>query len=70
MTKTCTVCDECAARGRYSKTNLKIDLREINRTLIERKNIMVSEYLDLCHAKEEIIKRLLDRSLGCNCEIQ
>ena len=63
-----TICKECIARGRYSKTNLKIDLREIKEILENRKNIMASEYLDLCHAKEEIIKRLLDRSLLCNCD--
>ena len=63
-----TVCEECNARGRYSKSNLKIDLREINRELTERKNIMASEFQELHDKKVEIIKII--NSIGCNCAIQ
>jgi len=63
------ICKECNKRGRYSKSNLKIDLREIKNILETKNNIMASEYVELSLSKEEIIKRLLDRSLLCNCKI-
>lgn len=63
-----TVCDECNTRGRYSKSNLKIDLREIKRELAERTNIMASEYQELYNKQLEIIKTM--NTIGCTCAIQ
>lgn len=44
-----------------TKTNLQIDLREIKHILETRKNIMASEYIDLCAVKNEIVRRLIKR---------
>ncbi len=63
-----TLCEECVARGRYSKSNLKIDLRELNRELAERRNIMAGEFEEIRKKKIEIIKTI--NSIGCNCVIQ
>lgn len=61
------LCQHCIKLGRYSKTNLKIDLQEIMEIMEKRKTIMASDYIDLCTAKKEIIKRLIDKSLLCDC---
>lgn len=42
-----------------TKQNLEIDLREILHILDTKPNIMASEYIELCLAKKEIIKRLI-----------
>jgi len=63
-----TMCKECIKQGRYSKSNLTIDLREVKHVLETRPNIMASEYIDLCYAKNQIVKKLLDKSLECNCK--
>jgi hypothetical protein len=63
-----TLCEECVARGRYSKSNLKIDLRELKRELAERRNIMASEFEEINKKQIEIIKTI--NSIGCNCAIQ
>jgi len=68
MTYIGLLCEECVARGRYSKSNLKIDLRELNRELEERRNIMASEIQEIGEKKREIIKRISE--IGCNCAIQ
>jgi len=62
-----TLCEECVVRGRYSKSNLKIDLREIKREFSERKYIPASEYKELSEKQSEIIERLASRNLKCNC---
>ena len=62
------LCEECVARGRYSKSNLKIDLREMKRELTERRFISASEYGEISKKQVEIIKTI--KSIGCNCAIQ
>ena len=62
------LCEECVARGRYSKSNLKIDLRELKRELIERRFIPASEYEEISKKQVEIIKII--NSIGCTCAIQ
>lgn len=62
------LCEECVARGRYSKSNLKIDLRNLNRELLERQFIPADELKEIFDKKVEIIKRI--NSIGCNCAIQ
>jgi hypothetical protein len=41
------------------REDLVLDLREINWTLENRKQIMASEYVELGLAKREIIKKLM-----------
>lgn len=65
-----TLCEECIARGRYSMTNLKIDLREVNETFAERKHIMASEFEELSQKKKELLKIIMSGDIKCNCEIQ
>jgi len=43
------------------RVNLNIDLREINHTLKNQKNIMASEYQELYNKKVEILKKLLNK---------
>lgn len=62
-----TVCSECNARGRYSMTNLKIDLREIKRELTERKNIMASEWQELADKQNKLIKMIFSGDIKCTC---
>lgn len=62
------MCEECVARGRWSKTNLKIDLRELNRELTERRHLMNGEIQEINLKKVEIIKKI--NSIGCTCAIQ
>jgi hypothetical protein len=62
------ICNECIKRGRYSKSNLLIDFREVKHQIETAENIMGGDYILLCEAKNEILKRLLDRSLICNCK--
>lgn len=63
-----TLCEECCARGRYSKSNLKIDLRELKRELTERNFIPANELKEMGEKQVEIIKMI--NSIGCNCAIQ
>lgn len=65
-----TVCEECNARGRYSMTNLKIDLRKVKRELTERKNIMESEFIELSRKQSELLNIIISGDIKCNCSIQ
>lgn len=60
------ICKHCIKNGRYSKFNLQIDLRDVMWAM-EQNNLMAGDFVSLAYQKEEIIKRLLDRSLMCNC---
>ena len=64
------MCEECVARGRYSMSNLKIDLREVKRELAERKNIMASEFKELSDKKSELLKIIMSGDIKCTCSIQ
>ena len=63
-----TLCEECTARGRYSMTNIKIDLREIKRELTERKTIMASEYKELSDKQKWLLEMM--NNVSCNCLIK
>ena len=64
------LCEECIARGRYSMTNLKIDLREVKRELAERRNIMASEFKELSQKQSELLKIIMSGDIKCTCSIQ
>jgi len=70
ITMKTTLCEECIARGRYSMTNLKIDLREVKRELVERKNIMASEFQELSDKQSELLKIIMSGDIKCTCSIQ
>lgn len=65
-----TLCEECSARGRYSMTNLKIDLREVKRELMERKNIMATEFKELSDKQRELLKIIMSGDIKCTCSIK
>lgn len=62
------MCDDCIARGRYSKTNLKIDLRELRREKNERKYLPLNELKSINDQLKEITKRIIE-CVECTCEL-
>lgn len=65
------LCQECIKRGRYSKTNLTIDLREVKHELENNiGDLNFTEWLALTEQKELILKKLMDKELVCNCNRQ